>query len=869
MHELKKYQKDTLDVLTRFLTEARFGLPSEAYLKIKQEQGIATRYETYGLGSIPYACLRLPTGGGKTLLAAHTINIASKNYLEKEFPLVLWLVPTNAIRNQTLKALQSKDNSYRQVIDEHFNGKVSVFDIGDVDNIRTQDIENTVCIVVGTLATLRVEDKTGRKIYASRPDWFDSHFKKIPDNYPGLDKDSENKVIQSFANLCHFHKPLVIMDEAHNARTSLTFETLKRVSPACIVEFTATPNTTDENGSNILYSVTASELKAENMIKLPIMLTEHKNWQNALHETVIMLNKLSELAKNENEYIRPMALIQAESKNHEVTVDIIKQYLIEEEKITANKVAIATGTQREIDGIDLFDPKCKIEYIITIEALKEGWDCSFAYVFCSVANIGSSTDVEQILGRVLRMPYAVKRKVPELNYAYAYVISERFLEAANNLKDKLINMGFEELEADAYLKPKLFFGDDLPENKKNISFIIESPVKADTTKLLDEVKKQIDIKVNEKGTIIKLECAITDTMQTNIASLFSKDKNEQNRIVNSLHLFKAQQDVSLSPAEKGKIFKVPQLSVFYQGYFELPEPSLFLESSQWNILDYSAELSESEFNLSQEARAYKFDIENKKIVYETAEHPEFEVDNLHSNWDKFQLVIWFDKQLQQVDVPQIKMIEYIRKVVEHLLDTRKLPIDAVVIGRYLLKREIEKKIKMSREAAMKRGFQDLLFSNNSKMEVDFKYSMQFDPNNYPVHDNYYQGAYRFKKHFYVNIGDLKSDGEEFECAQIIDTLGEVDYWVKNLPRQPEFSFWLPTSTDKFYPDFMIQLKDGRILAVEYKGGQLTGSDDTKEKDNIGRLWESKSNGKCLFLIVYKTDDKGRDITTQIKNKVKK
>src|SRR5690606_1549117 len=77
-----------------------------------------------------------------------------------------------------------------------------------------------------------------------------------------------------------------------------------------------------------------------------------------------------------------------------------------------------------------------------------GWDCSFAYVFCSVSRIRSATDVEQLLGRVLRMPYAKKREIPELNKAYSFVSEPSFGEAARALADKLVAMGFEEEEVD-------------------------------------------------------------------------------------------------------------------------------------------------------------------------------------------------------------------------------------------------------------------------------------------------------------------------------------------------------------------------------------------------------------------------------------
>lgn len=118
------------------------------------------------------------------------------------------------------------------------------------------------------------------------------------------------------------------------------------------------------------------------------------------------------------------------------------------------------------------------------------------------------------------------------------------------------------------------------------------------------------------------------------------------------------------------------------------------------------------------------------------------------------------------------------------------------------------------------------------------------------------------------VGDLKAEGEEFQCAMVIDTIPEVEYWVRNLERQPKTSFWLPTSTDRFYPDFVAKLNDGRLLVVEYKGEHLASGEDTLEKKNIGELWESKSTGKCLFLVVTK-NDKNLDTKSQILKKIQK
>ncbi len=218
------------------------------------------------------------------------------------------------------------------------------------------------------------------------------------------------------------------MDEAHKAGSDLSQVVYERINPTALIEFTATP----KGFNNILHSVSAQELKDEEMIKMPVVLDEADSWQGAVNSAILKRAELQEYAERDREgYIRPIVLFQAQKKNEDVTVELLREHLIENEGINPDKIAVATGAQRELDGINLFDPDCPIEYVITIETLKEGWDCSFAYMFCSVANIRSSTDAEQLLGRVLRMPYAARRKAVALNKSYAKLVSKRFAEAAN------------------------------------------------------------------------------------------------------------------------------------------------------------------------------------------------------------------------------------------------------------------------------------------------------------------------------------------------------------------------------------------------------------------------------------------------------
>ncbi len=447
--KLKQYQANTLDVLRLFLEEARVAGPKNAYEAITKEPEQAKRLGRYradyapleGMPGSPYVCLRLPTGGGKTILAAHAIGVARDAWIEKDFPLVLWLVPSNTIRLQTVEALKNTRHPYRQALDEAFEGRVRVFDITDFTTIRPHDIRDNACVVVGTIQTLRVNNTEGRKVYAHNEN-MEPHFSTVPKSTAGLEQrdgstDKAGDPRFSFANLMHIHRPLMIVDEAHNAVTGLTRDMQARVKPCAIIEFTATPRF----NSNILHSVTAQELKAAEMIKLPIILAEHDSWQNAVNGAIAARAALDEAVKDEADYIRPIVLFQAQPRNEEVTVEELRKHLVDVEQISEEKIAVATGDQRDLDGINLFDSKCPIEYVITVEALKEGWDCSFAYVFCSVQKIGSATDAEQLLGRVLRMPYARRRKADALNRAYAHVSEPSFGAAASALADKLVARG--------------------------------------------------------------------------------------------------------------------------------------------------------------------------------------------------------------------------------------------------------------------------------------------------------------------------------------------------------------------------------------------------------------------------------------------
>ena len=865
---LKIYQQTSLDTLERFFEAARLGGPAKAFAATVSK-GLITEYKSLpNQPNVPYVCLRIPTGGGKTIMGAHIIDAAGRSYLEREYPLVVWLVPTTQIKNQTLEAFQNPRHPYRMELDDAFDGKVAVFDLADFAQIRPADLGTKVCVVIATVAALRVENTEGRKVYQHNVN-LEPHFGGSTKDLPYLEKGTDGKTLYSFANLLAMHGPLVIMDEAHNATTPLSYEVYERLSPKAVVELTATP---DASSSNVLVSVSAFELKAENMIKFPVVLKEHNGqWQVAVSSAVARRKTLAKTALGEPEYIRPILLVQAENARGSATVEEVKKHLLDVDGVAESAIAIATGDQREIDGVDLFAKDCPIEVIITKQALKEGWDCSFAYVFCSVAQVKSDKDIQQLLGRVLRMPYATRRKNEEMSKAYAHVVSPNFGEAAAELTQALLNIGFNPLEALAAIRkesPQTALGlaggeaklslpatvlhltrepdlSQIPERDRDrVKFTPSTEGKGGTVEIQDEI---------DLATVEALVAAVPASKRDELA-----EKIEQHQLVTL---------AAKAPSERGEVFQVPRLCVMEQGELELVDRGAVSATFAWDLLDSPADLSSFSFN--EDSMTFEVFLEGEHVQYHVIKDdvatylPGFAQDRTVTD-----LLGWLDHEIREPSIKQPVLREWIRQSVQALMEGRGFSLAQLLKGQFVLRRKLSEQLDAAKAKAYKAGFQQALFDSETitSMEPDHAFTYPADLSQYPAH-TYYQGAYRFRKHYYPVPGDLKwktdkgHDTEEFQCARALDMLEEVKFWVRNVVHQTQF--WMPTAKMRTYPDFVAHLNDGRMMVIEYKGGDRFSNDDSEEKRSIGQLWEKRSGGKGLYLMAQKVDDQKRNIRDQL------
>lgn len=845
------------------------------YLKLCNEKGADKAFQEYTnrmyynikqLPGLPYICLRVPTGGGKTRIASHSVSIVRKDYLRLDTCTVLWIVPTNQIKDQTLEALKNVTHQYRMVLDSE-QDSIEVMDLQEAMFAGKEKFSQSTCIIVTTLASLRIDDITGRKIYDTNG-YLMNHFMGLTETQKNnLEKGENGEILYSLANVFRMRRPLVIMDEAHNARTLLSFDSLARFNPSAIIEFTATPQEIYDPSkglyaSNVLHSVSAAELKAEGMIKMPIYLETNTDWQLILRNAINKRKHLEELAisnkKETGEYIRPILLIQAQAKSQEketLTVEVVKKSLMDDFGIPEGQIKIATGDIKELTGVDLFREDCTVKYIITVQALKEGRDCSFAYILCSVNDISSATSVEQLIGRVLRLPDAKFKPSEELNSAYAYVVSSQFQKTLSALGAGLIESGFSKYEAKAFVQPitpQLNLFDILKNQTRKVT---NEPVFYQKN---NKLSKKIEF--NQQTSEIKITEFISTEEVEELKNCFEID--EDKKAVEELYkciisAFTATPNVEIEQTEQKvdkkdwKPIKVPYLAYKSGNLLEIFQDTHFL-NTKWDVLKYDIKVDANKIIKEVgDTKLAKIEVDNQgEVEYGFIQdlHQQLSFITNYSNWKEADLICWLDRNIPHQDISQAKFIMFLHKVIKDITEEQKVEFEKLVHYKYNLREILTRALSESRKKANKESYQFMI--SGLELEVDDKFTFAYDPKNYPA-NWYYEGKYKFNKHFYDDIGELKSSGEEFDCAVYLDTLPEVKYWVRNLERQPIHSFWLQTSTDKFYPDFVALLNDGRVLVVEYKGEPWSQTSDTDEKDTLGKVWAAKSKGKCLYITALK------------------
>ncbi|MBI3945212.1 MAG: DEAD/DEAH box helicase family protein [Armatimonadetes bacterium] len=472
--ELKKFQVGVLDDVRAFLQalaeEQAKGNPRYASQEAWERVGLRSYHQrrTGDNRDLPTFCIKVPTGGGKTLLATQILGEAYRTILSGRngAGLVLWVVPSDQIYKDTLKALRDRTHFYRQSLEYALSRRVEVWEKHEIARLTPAQLASCLNVLIVKLQGTNRQDRESLKFFQDSGGNIVQHFPAEDDSeahrglkqrVPNLDMLVEEPATgtylarTSIANLVRLCEPAVVLDEGHKATSTLARQTIEGFNPRLVVELSATP----QREANVLTRVTGLQLLDEEMIKLPINVVNSRqtSWQYCLTQARDRREELAgralEFYRTTGRLIRPMVLVQVERTGKDqrtpefIHSEQVREYLIQRLGVPAESVKVKTSERDDIEGIDLLAEDCRVEWIITKSALQEGWDCPFAYVLVSLSNTKSRLAMTQLVGRVLRQPFVTKTPFQELNESYVYCLRQHAAEVVDDIRRALLKEGYE------------------------------------------------------------------------------------------------------------------------------------------------------------------------------------------------------------------------------------------------------------------------------------------------------------------------------------------------------------------------------------------------------------------------------------------
>lgn len=867
--ELKNYQKAVIKDLTRFLnllTEKQSI--SRAYSQLWEEKGVSIGplgmpiYNT-SLQGVPHVCLKVPTGGGKTFLAANAIKPVFDSMPHIHPKAVVWLVPSDAIMQQTIANLTNAEHPYRQKIDVDFGGKVEVYTKEQLligQNFNPVSVDENLSIFVLTYDSFRTNKKEGRKAYQQNGNL--TAFNGFKGDTGMLLEDvDDTALIQVIRQL----NPVAIVDESHHATSKLSIEMLENFNPCFVLDLTATP----KEGSNIISYVDARQLKKEEMVKLPVIVYNMKS-QEDVYLSAISLRKRLEIKARKNEqetgkYIRPIVLLQAQPRTSDdsTTYEKIKATLIEI-GVPEEEIAIKTGDRDDIKTENLLSKECKIRYIITVNALKEGWDCPFAYILATVANRNSTVDVEQILGRVLRLPYTKMSKEQELNLSYAITSSADFYGTLDKVVKGLNNAGFS--KRDYMVKdldnPAVKETDETePEQMElpNLQLSLETdlsdtePVDVNT----DELKKQLEAVLNDDYETEVTADSANETVDIMIETALTENTVYWENITNEEN--EQYDDIPDEVVSKMKMYHVRR--EFEDDLKELRLPQFVVEGNASLFSEHEYELLDRE-NLR---KGFTLRDKDTEIDFDSieAEIAKVDVDDTHEapkawklkGFESEAIKEWFDSRPtatkrnlckdrictrlsknNAVDDREIR--DYVGKIMDQMSEAQLTDLEQ---NTELYAEKIKKKVDTLLAEHEAKMFRKWLETDLVQCQPMYQMKESISPTT---------SISSIPKSLYEEEdGDLND--YEKKVVYELASLDNVKWWHRNISRK---GFAINGAVTA-YPDLMVMLTDGKILMIETKGDHLD-NPESKAKAATGSEWASQAGRLYKYFMVFQSKDPG-------------
>ena len=859
--ELKTYQKKVIADLTRYLELLNETKSDAAAFRLFWQEKSAPTLGLYQnvIPGVPNLCFKVPTGGGKTFIACNAVRPIFDALPATKTKAVVWLVPSDAILTQTAKALKDTSHPYRQKIDVDFGGRVEVYtkqELLNGQNFNPTAVTEQLSVMVLSYDSFRGCGKEVLKAYQENSNL--AEFAKVlgkPDS--PIEKADETALFQIINQL----NPLVIVDESHHARSELSLEMLENFNPCFVLDLTATP----KKESNIISYVDAVQLKNEHMVKLPVIVYNRDSQSEVLIDAIDLRNKLEEIANAEyartGKYIRPIALFQAQPKGKEdaTTFEKLRDKLVDA-GIPAEQIAIRTADVNELKNTDLMSPSCPIRYIITVNALKEGWDCPFAYILASLANKTSQVDVEQILGRILRLPHTSQHTQSALNMSYVLTSSNDFNNTVAHIVKGLNSAGFSDKDyrigesAKPQIPEQPAEQITLPDQQGCLE--METPLETaeDDFSGLDGKSIGAELERRREQAQTPETAPKADTMLDAAAEVEKAYTDAIQQTGNDPMMDNLPWEVR----DKVKSFQVnPQ---FREDIEMLQIPQFFLKIEQSLFTDGSFELLDKEMlaeGFTLKGKAYDIDFAAaddeireidvreqdgglpKVFKMESAEQRYFKewFNNLPPESRVRQCKDMMFNQLNKlniVDAAELKA--YINRIVDDMDKAQLAAMEKTPLG-YAAK--IRAKIETLLEAHYREIFEKWLETERIVCMPSFRLPASIHPASNT--DIYARSLYT------AEDGDMN----KLEQKLIVEltALPNVRWWHRNIASQG----FAINGFIKHYPDILIMTKSGKLICAETKGEHLK-NDDSREKIALGQAWRTAAGKDFRYYMVFENEE---------------
>ncbi|MDO5608096.1 MAG: DEAD/DEAH box helicase family protein [Capnocytophaga sp.] len=852
--ELKSYQRKVIENLEEYLGYVQEYKSLAKAFNQYWEDKIGPYNSLDDTGMQPYknnianaahVCVKVPTAGGKTFIAVNALHTIFSAYDAAKTKAVIWLVPWSNLLQQTVNTLSNPEHPYRQKLNSLFNNRVEIYQKTDLlqgSNFNPTVVKDQLSIFVMSFASLRANNKEDRKVFQENGqlEAFVLQYKNNEHILSGVDDTA-------LINVLRYLNPVLVVDESHNAESDLSVDMLKNLNPSFILDLTATP----KDNSNIVSLVPAIELKKEYMVKLPVIVYNNHDKTEVINNALHLQRKLENLSKKQEaeggKYIRPIVLFQAQpkTKDDNTTFEKLKEQLLSV-GIPESHIKIKTANIDELKGIDLMSKECEVRYIITINALKEGWDCPFAYILASLTDKSSSVDVEQILGRVLRQPYVQKHKSFQLNLSYVLTASAKFNETLQSIVKGLQESGFSEKD---YRKV-----DKMTEEEKKT--VVTTPVESflfpeQQEETIDTNRVTFDPNASEEA--IEITPIITE-----IETIAEEQNRQLEAQIKEQEKQPVDENIFQEMGTKVKRYKVKESNKEFIGKIEFPQ--FFIKVTASDIFGTDEELLNREsllknFKLSDEdtkiefnqisSDLYKIDLEEAKKNEYRPSFTKIEDPMIKNPITEYILAKPKDKQIIDIThqimqvigniypIPDQEIKVYIGRILNNM-NTEQL--QDVLVRKWSYTDKIKNKIRQLADSYAEGRFMDLLKSKKISTKANWKLGNEIVPG--------YIGS-SIGNSLYEKEGAM--NGFEERIAMEIGTSSNIVFWHRNLERGK--GFYINGFKANHYPDFIMQTQSGKTILIETKGDHLDGS-DSEAKCRLGNEWERQAGQNFAYFMVF-------------------